>query len=240
MAHEIHRVSACNSVVCLISFFFFFQAEDGIRDLTVTGVQTCALPISPLSHRLRAKVGQEGVLSHAHHVLGPGVPDHGVQSLGVGHGAACHEALGQPLGGFFHRAGAEADQNVLRLQDVAQLHSRSFRRATTSAGRFMTAMPARANAAILSAAVPLDPAMMAPACPMRRPGGAVCPAMNPITGLDIVCCTKSAACCSSVPPISPTMTTASVSGSAWNADRQWMKLVPMSGSPPMPTQVDCP
>src|SRR2546430_2904974 len=27
--------------------FFFFQAEDGIRDLTVTGVQTCALPILP-------------------------------------------------------------------------------------------------------------------------------------------------------------------------------------------------
>src|SRR5256886_9195638 len=26
---------------------FFFQAEDGIRDLTVTGVQTCALPILP-------------------------------------------------------------------------------------------------------------------------------------------------------------------------------------------------
>src|SRR5688572_5049856 len=28
-----------------LDFFFFFQAEDGIRDLTVTGVQTCALPI---------------------------------------------------------------------------------------------------------------------------------------------------------------------------------------------------
>src|SRR5260370_18938847 len=27
-------------------FFFFFQAEDGIRDSSVTGVQTCALPIS--------------------------------------------------------------------------------------------------------------------------------------------------------------------------------------------------
>src|SRR2546430_11132322 len=26
-------------------YYFFFQAEDGIRDLTVTGVQTCALPI---------------------------------------------------------------------------------------------------------------------------------------------------------------------------------------------------
>src|SRR5699024_11366121 len=28
-------------------FVFFFQAEDGIRDRNVTGVQTCALPISP-------------------------------------------------------------------------------------------------------------------------------------------------------------------------------------------------
>src|SRR2546430_4120340 len=43
--------SVALSVICL--FFFFFQAEDGIRDLTVTGVQTCALPISaalPLMH----------------------------------------------------------------------------------------------------------------------------------------------------------------------------------------------
>src|SRR5438445_13288295 len=31
-------------MLCL--FFFFFQAEDGIRDIGVTGVQTCALPIS--------------------------------------------------------------------------------------------------------------------------------------------------------------------------------------------------
>src|SRR2546429_4405249 len=28
-----------------LCFFFFFQAEDGIRDVAVTGVQTCALPI---------------------------------------------------------------------------------------------------------------------------------------------------------------------------------------------------
>src|SRR6266542_3424394 len=33
------------SVISIILFFFFFQAEDGIRDATVTGVQTCALPI---------------------------------------------------------------------------------------------------------------------------------------------------------------------------------------------------
>src|SRR6266498_4224684 len=33
-------------VVYFLLFFFFFQAEDGIRDADVTGVQTCALPIS--------------------------------------------------------------------------------------------------------------------------------------------------------------------------------------------------
>src|SRR6266446_8679883 len=35
----------------LFFFFFFFQAEDGIRDYKVTGVQTCALPISAGSER---------------------------------------------------------------------------------------------------------------------------------------------------------------------------------------------
>src|SRR5437867_7628801 len=38
-------VFCASSCVC---FFFFFQAEDGIRDRTVTGVQTCALPICRL------------------------------------------------------------------------------------------------------------------------------------------------------------------------------------------------
>src|SRR2546426_7853598 len=33
--------------IILSYFFFFFQAEDGIRDYKVTGVQTCALPILP-------------------------------------------------------------------------------------------------------------------------------------------------------------------------------------------------
>src|SRR5438046_5759275 len=34
--------------------FFFFQAEDGIRDWSVTGVQTCALPISALDQERHA------------------------------------------------------------------------------------------------------------------------------------------------------------------------------------------
>src|SRR2546422_7091980 len=33
-------------VTLISTIFFFFQAEDGIRDVAVTGVQTCALPIS--------------------------------------------------------------------------------------------------------------------------------------------------------------------------------------------------
>src|SRR5256885_4697982 len=45
--HEIRRVGAAfgGGLVCASLVFFFFQAEDGIRDYKVTGVQTCALPI---------------------------------------------------------------------------------------------------------------------------------------------------------------------------------------------------
>ena len=51
-------------------FVFFFQAEDGIRDSPVTGVQTCALPISGAPHflarQLEAKVINAGDGTHAH------------------------------------------------------------------------------------------------------------------------------------------------------------------------------
>src|SRR5256885_15287508 len=40
--------------MCL--FFFFFQAEDGIRDYKVTGVQTCALPISIVYEGIEAQL----------------------------------------------------------------------------------------------------------------------------------------------------------------------------------------
>src|SRR5256886_12703201 len=55
-------------VVLNTEIFFFFQAEDGIRDLTVTGVQTCALPICrrpglPREHRLaRGRAGRRRTL----------------------------------------------------------------------------------------------------------------------------------------------------------------------------------
>src|SRR5690606_40778498 len=44
---------------------FFFQAEDGIRDFHVTGVQTCALPIFEHVQRYAAEHGAELVVVHS-------------------------------------------------------------------------------------------------------------------------------------------------------------------------------
>src|SRR2546426_2287310 len=46
-------VKGCTLLLRCWFFFFFFQAEDGIRDYKVTGVQTCALPISSPAARRR-------------------------------------------------------------------------------------------------------------------------------------------------------------------------------------------
>src|SRR5256884_4878533 len=56
------QLSKCPGVRCGV---FFFQAEDGIRDVAVTGVQTCALPISYL--RKRAVVGSDRVFAYVWH-----------------------------------------------------------------------------------------------------------------------------------------------------------------------------
>src|SRR6266511_5665084 len=42
------------------SFFFFFQAEDGLRDFRVTGVQTCALPIWAATYGICRRLGTAG------------------------------------------------------------------------------------------------------------------------------------------------------------------------------------
>src|SRR5260370_31790514 len=50
--------------------FFFFQAEDGIRDSSVTGVQTCALPISG-ARRVRERALVAHPLSRGVRLTGP-------------------------------------------------------------------------------------------------------------------------------------------------------------------------
>src|SRR2546421_1814246 len=52
--------------VLFIFFFFFFQAEDGIRDLIVTGVQTCALPISTNDWVIRFQWITQSFVEFAH------------------------------------------------------------------------------------------------------------------------------------------------------------------------------
>src|SRR2546429_6800099 len=53
----------------LMICFFFFQAEDGIRDVAVTGVQTCALPISSKECRNPGLVRDPGLSLHSLRVL---------------------------------------------------------------------------------------------------------------------------------------------------------------------------
>src|SRR2546422_1956948 len=66
-------------------FFFFFQAEDGIRDVAVTGVQTCALPIY---FSLPVHLPAWGVLD------APGNTDHvGWSAIPVPASARCHGAV---------------------------------------------------------------------------------------------------------------------------------------------------
>src|SRR5256885_6575144 len=47
-ALEAAGTTGCRSCSAAVCCSFFFQAEDGIRDYKVTGVQTCALPISDI------------------------------------------------------------------------------------------------------------------------------------------------------------------------------------------------
>src|SRR6266850_2394909 len=93
-------------------YFFFFQAEDGIRDYKVTGVQTCALPISlsgamrmPRSSRMNPSRLNSGTASGA--VGAPRSPyapalaraagDEGGEGAGAATGREAELAAGAPL-----------------------------------------------------------------------------------------------------------------------------------------------
>src|SRR2546427_8187229 len=86
-------------MLVVILFFFFFQAEDGIRDLTVTGVQTCALPIYVLAADARAQLERRGVKVVAPEAVTAAI---GHQTPGSPEEAAALVARGQLEGGALY------------------------------------------------------------------------------------------------------------------------------------------
>src|SRR2546429_5982108 len=83
-------------------FFFFFQAEDGIRDVAVTGVQTCALPISLAAAQLGGWAAEPV----------PCAP-HGFDTV-----AGLAELLPQPLDVHVHRARLDVGMRLDRKSVV--------------------------------------------------------------------------------------------------------------------------
>src|SRR5256885_12539078 len=71
--------------------FFFFQAEDGIRDYKVTGVQTCALPISLVGRALDPDLSAH----QAGELAGDGESESGAPELASGRSIGLGERLEQ-------------------------------------------------------------------------------------------------------------------------------------------------
>src|SRR5256886_6957177 len=92
--------------------FFFFQAEDGIRDLTVTGVQTCALPIS-----LAAQTGAGTVVLGTYYRDGDSVRFH-VQIIDAARGTVLRgvEPVGAPP-----RSTVRSEEHTSELQSQSNL-----------------------------------------------------------------------------------------------------------------------
>src|ERR1022692_4860970 len=78
----------------VVFVFFFFQAEDGIRDYKVTGVQTCALPIWRVC-QTEAKFDERAAFAHRTCPGGRGLwkrcPLHHPAADQQGESPACHE-----------------------------------------------------------------------------------------------------------------------------------------------------
>src|SRR2546430_13370327 len=97
-----------------MTWFFFFQAEDGIRDLTVTGVQTCALPISAGGARGGPHAGARAQLFR----------EHGEPLFGDGLSAAVRQAGRRRRTGFVRRL-RDGNWRVRSEEHTSELQSQS-------------------------------------------------------------------------------------------------------------------
>src|SRR5215211_8533090 len=99
-------------------FFFFFQAEDGIRDHCVTGVQTCALPIYIDDTFCAAYGGQQLAFWNAHH------DERGFASMHI-----YHVASGTPVAAILRPACTPRGTEVRTvIKHVTQRLRRHWRR----------------------------------------------------------------------------------------------------------------
>jgi len=98
-------------VVWLLVCVFFFQAEDGIRDRDVTGVQTCALPISPPSAMTSSREGSRSSSRKA-------------EMEGNAEGGGGEGAPAAPAASGAGRAGAQAEQEGRGRHQPKQGHRR--------------------------------------------------------------------------------------------------------------------
>src|SRR5256885_12458303 len=109
-----------------VCVFFFFQAEDGIRDYKVTGVQTCALPISKIGQPVAIVVAPEQLDGHRlefhYHVDRDRLPD-----LGDAEAAATGERQGERIAGEDGRVAHHHDQRVRHAGGCGSDHDRATR-----------------------------------------------------------------------------------------------------------------
>src|SRR2546426_6032231 len=129
-------------------YFFFFQAEDGIRDYKVTGVQTCALPI----------------LAQALAMAGPGTDQVELRVVGHGGRPGTLGPLRVQVASFGEQANAQALARKLKetYSDVrivtVELSSR--RRYRVQVGQFVSAQQAEELAERLASQFDVDPVVI--------------------------------------------------------------------------------
>lgn len=111
--------------------------------------------------------------AEAHRILGPALADRLVESDRVRHASIRDARVHQDPHPLLERGREERHHDPAGAEEIRESHIRDRSCSITSTGRRMIPMPAASNAASFSSAVPEEPEMIAPACPMRRPLGAV-------------------------------------------------------------------
>src|SRR5712692_1167208 len=113
-------------------------------------------------------------------------------------GSIPHSGYSQPFWAPRRHEGPCRNEDLHLLSGGRQQLQVAASRVATSVGNWATGTPASAKAFIFDSAVPLPAWMIAPACPIRLPGGALRPATYATTGFVTFRCMKSAASSSAV------------------------------------------